>query len=88
MILILSLAACMLAMVNAVFLALGRLRVVYVLGVLTGLMYVALNVLLAIRDSEQTGVALLVIPSLWAVATSAFGLWRLGTKPDKYDPQV
>jgi hypothetical protein len=74
-----ALAATVLTMTGSLFLALGKLKAVYTLGLVNGLCYVALNVLLAFQDGQQW-VALLAVPSAWGTVMSAVGLYRIRRK--------
>jgi hypothetical protein len=77
MINILATTTCVLAMTNHWLVAHVKLKAVYILGIVNGLLFVLLNALIAAEGSAQIGVALLVIPSGWMVFTSGLGLWRL-----------
>jgi hypothetical protein len=74
---ILAVTACLLTMVSSYLVAHGRLKPVYVLGVVNGSLYLALNVSIALSAREQAGVMLLAIPSAWGVAMAIVGLRRL-----------
>lgn len=77
MITVLSMIACILAMVTNWFLARGMLKIVYLLSIVHGSCFVVLNALLALSSNEQAGVAALIIPSAWMIVTSLLGLRRL-----------
>ncbi|HYV34600.1 MAG TPA: hypothetical protein VE988_02785 [Gemmataceae bacterium] len=76
MITVLSLFACGLAMCGSLFVALGRLKVVYCVGIASGLSFSAVNIALSTR-SGQEGVLWLCIPSCWGILMSVIGLRRL-----------
>jgi hypothetical protein len=75
MISVLSVLACVLAMTCSFLVARGKLRAVYLLGIVNGLVYCLLNALLA--ASGQPFVLFLMVPSAWGVAMSVLGLLRL-----------
>lgn len=74
---VLALLTCVLAMISQWLVAHVKLKAVYVLGILNGALFVALNALIAAEQPAQAGVALLVIPSAWMILTSTLGLCRL-----------
>lgn len=77
MITLLSITAALSGMVGGYYFSRGTLRTAYRLGIVTGSCYAVLNCLLALRDGSQTGMLLLIVPSLWGVTTSILGLRRL-----------
>lgn len=80
----LSLAATIFAMTGSLLLAIGRLRVVFLLGMVTGSCYALLDLLLALREG-QAAVAWLIIPSLWGVLMHYLGLRRLRRNDGRRD---
>ena len=74
----LSIAGCVLGMVGSALFAYQKYRSVYILTIVNGFIFAALDAAVALSSPEHAGVAVLIIPSLWAVATAAFGLYRIG----------
>ena len=83
MINLLSLAAAILTMLRGYLVAQGKLRSVYVLGIVNGFVYVLLHGALALADPMQTGVCLLVIPAVWSIAMGIMGLKRVSRVENK-----
>jgi hypothetical protein len=75
MITVLSILACSLTMVMSWLLSQGRLKAVYVLGIVNSLCFIVLNGSLAV--SGQPGILFLIVPSAWGIVTSFIGLRRL-----------
>ncbi len=76
MITTLSLTSCLMSMLISWLVALGKLRVVYVLTIINGCLFVLLNGILALTPGHE-GVAVLMIPSAWMIVTACVGLFRL-----------
>lgn len=74
MITFLSITACSLAMLNSWLVSQGRLRPVYIVGIIVSLCFITINGLLAV---SQPGLLFLIIPSVWAIITSIIGLRRI-----------
>jgi len=70
----LSFVACVLCMVSSFLIAQGKLRAVYVLGLINCFCLIGLNATLAATDP---GILFMVIPSLWGIAMNLLGLKRL-----------
>ncbi len=81
MITALSLVGCTLAMISSWFVAHGRLKPVYVIGIALNLCFIAINALLAMGG--ESGVLLLTVPSAWGIVTSILGLRRLAGRNGK-----
>lgn len=77
MINVVSVIACLLTMISSYLVAQGRLKAVYLIGVINGSLYVILNAAIAFADPSQVGVIVLIIPSAWGVAMAVVGLRRL-----------
>ncbi len=75
MIAALSILACTLAMTNSWFIAKGRLRIDYRVGIVNATVLILVNVLLAAE--WHPGVLALVVPSAFGIGTSIYGLRRL-----------
>ena len=73
----LSVFACLLKMTASYLVAQGKLKAVYLLGIVNGSTYTVLNVVIAANGSGQGFVLFLAIPSAWGVAMSVKGLRRL-----------
>lgn len=71
-----SITACILTMFISWLISQGRLKVVYILGMFNGCLYCVLNAAIATQPN-QAGVAFLIIPSVWGIAMSIYGLRRL-----------
>ena len=71
---LLSIILCVLTMLNSWLVSRGRLRAVYLIGILLGIGYLVINAMLA---ASGASVAFLIIPSAWGILTSALGLRRL-----------
>ncbi len=78
MILFLSCLACALSMVVSWLLSQGWLHAVYITGFINGLLYAAINLVLAAQPGQE-GILLLAIPSLWGSAMCVVGIRRLAT---------
>lgn len=83
MITILSLAACILTMVNSWLLSRGQLRAVYIIGIISGTVYTVINGVIAC--SADPGVAFLAIPSMWGIAMCISGLKRISPKEKAHE---
>ncbi|MEQ8788708.1 MAG: hypothetical protein RIC55_20525 [Pirellulaceae bacterium] len=73
----LSTTACVVAMLSNYLLARGRLKAVYCLSIVNGVIFIALNLSIALSGADQFGMAMLVVPSAWMVVTALLGLRRL-----------
>jgi hypothetical protein len=77
MISILGVLTCVSSMVTQWLMAKVKLRGVYAMGILNGVLFTLLNGLMAMETPENLGVAALIVPSAWMIATSAIGLMRI-----------
>jgi uncharacterized membrane protein len=77
---VLSIAASVLGMSASVFCAYGKLKEVYLLSIVNGFIFIALNASIALSAPGQTGVALMIVPSVWMIVTAVYGLHRLKRK--------
>jgi hypothetical protein len=71
----LSFIACVSTMTASVVCAFGKLKVLYMLGIINGCLFVLLNA--AIASSGHQAVGLMIVPSVLMICTNSFGLWRL-----------
>ncbi|MFO0968921.1 MAG: hypothetical protein U0793_25495 [Gemmataceae bacterium] len=78
MITLLSIIGSGLSMVLNWLVAQGRLNSVYRLGIAHGILFMALNILLACQG--HAGMLFLTVPSAWAIVTCYMGLRRIGAK--------
>lgn len=62
-------------MTGSVICAYGKMKPLYILGIVNGCIFTTLNGLIAL--SGQSGVALMMIPSCWMIVTNIAGLRRL-----------
>lgn len=77
----LSIAACILGMVGSALFAYQRYKAVFLLSIVNGCIFTALNTAVAMSAPGQEGVALMIVPSVWMIGTSVVGLRRLSRCP-------
>lgn len=84
MITLLSFAGCFLAMTGSLLLALGKVRAVMALGIVTHSVFIVLNIAIAYRT--EAGAAVLAIPSVWAILMNILGLRRRNDADSATEP--
>ena len=82
MITTLSITSCLMSMLISWLVALGKLRLVYMLTIINGCLFVGLNGMLALPPGQE-GVAILIIPSAWMILTACVGLLRLANQSEQ-----